>query len=119
MDFKVEGLQNIFYGEIVKFDKNNNLILKIDEKEYELKLINFKSNMIEFIFNNTFYEIRVLDSNGTDLKILLNGNPLTLKKHSRLNEILEKFSGRSGSSSGLHLKILYQVKSLEELYHYP
>jgi biotin carboxyl carrier protein len=101
MDFKVEGLQNIFYGEIIKFDKNNNLILKIDEKEYELKLINFKSNLIEFIFNNTFYEIRVLDSNSTDLKILLNGHPLTLKKHSRLNEILEKFSGRSGSSSGL------------------
>lgn len=101
MDFKVEGLQNIFYGEIIKFDKNNNLILKIDEKEYELKLINFKSNLIEFIFDNTFYEIRVLDSNSTDLKILLNGNPLTLKKHSRLNEILEKFSGRSVSSSGL------------------
>ena len=96
MDFKVEDLQNIFYGEIVKFDKNNNLILKIDDKEYELKLINFKNNLIEFIFDNTFYEIRILDSNSTDLKILLNGNPLTLKKHSRLNEILEKVSRRSG-----------------------
>ena len=61
MDFQVEGLQNIFYGEIIKFDKNNNLILKIDEKEYEIKLINFKSNLIEFIFDNAFYEIRVLD----------------------------------------------------------
>ena len=101
MDFKVEDLQNIFFGEIIKFDKNNNLILKIDEKEYELKLINFKSNLMEFIFDNTFYEIRVLDSNSTDLKILLNGNPLTLKKHSRLNEILEKFSTRGGSGIGL------------------
>ena len=101
MDFKVEDLQNIFYGEIVKFDKNNNLILKIDDKEYELKLINFKRNLIEFIFDNTFYEIRILDSNSTDLKILLNGNPLTLKKHSRLNEILEKVSRRSGGGGGL------------------
>jgi biotin carboxyl carrier protein len=101
MDFKVEDLQNIFYGEIIKFDKNNNLILKIDDKEYELKLINFKSNLIEFIFDNTFYEIRILDSNSTDLKILLNGNPLTLKKHSRLNEILEKVSGRIGGGGGL------------------
>jgi biotin carboxyl carrier protein len=101
MDFKVEDIPNIFYGEIIKFDKNNNLILKLDDKEYELKLINFKTNLIEFIFDNTFYEIRILDSNSTDLKILLNGNPLTLKKHSRLNEILEKFSGRSGSGGGL------------------
>ncbi len=101
MDFKIEDLPNIFYGEIIKFDKNNNLILRLDDKEYELKLINFKTNLIEFIFDNTFYEIRILDSNSTDLKILLNGNPLTLKKHSRLNEILEKFSGRSGSGGGL------------------
>ena len=32
---------------------------------------------------------------------MLNGNPLTLKKHSRLNEILEKVSRRSGGGGGL------------------
>jgi biotin carboxyl carrier protein len=109
MDFKVEDLQNIFYGEIVKFDKNNNLILKIDDKEYELKLINFKSNTIEFIFDNTFYEIRVLDSSSTDLKILLNGDPLTLKKHSRLNEILEKVSRRGGGGLSSQNSISSQI----------
>ena len=64
---------------------------------YELKLINFKSNIIEFIFNNSFYEVRVLESTSTDLKILINGNPLTLKKHSKLTEILEKSPSHSGS----------------------
>ncbi len=99
MEIKVEGLENVFHGEIVKFDKNNNLILKIEDKEYELKLISFKSNIIEFIFDNSFYEIRVLESTSTDLKILINGNPLTLKKHSMLTEILEKSPSRSGSGS--------------------
>jgi biotin carboxyl carrier protein len=99
MDFKVEDLQNIFYGDIEKLDKNNNLTLKIDDKTYDLKLINFKSNLIEFIFDNSFYEIRVLESTSTDLKILLNGNPLTLKKHSKLAEIIEKISGRSGAAA--------------------
>ncbi len=97
MEIKVDGLENVFHGEIVKFDKNNNLVLKIDDNEYDLKIINFKSNIIEFIFDNSFYEIRVLESTSTDLKVLINGNSLTLKKHSILTEILEKSSSRSGA----------------------
>ncbi len=62
MEIKVENINTIFHGEIVEFDKNNNLILKIDDKDYELKIINFKSNLLEFIFDKSFYEIRILES---------------------------------------------------------
>jgi biotin carboxyl carrier protein len=99
MEIKVEDIKTIFRGEIVEFDKNNNLVLKIDGKKHELKIISFKSNTLEFIFDNSYCEIRVLESTSTDLKILLNGNPLTLKKHSKLAEILEKSSGRGGGGS--------------------
>ena len=100
MEIKVEDIKTIFHGEIVEFDKNNNLVLKIDDKKHELKIISFKSNILEFIFDNSFCEIRVLESTSTDLKILLNGNPLTLKKHSKLAEILEKSAGRGGGGGG-------------------
>ncbi len=99
MEIKVEDIKTIFHGEIVEFDKNNNLVLKIDDKKHELKIISFKSNILEFIFDNSYCEIRVLESTGTDLKILLNGNPLTLKKHSKLAEILEKSAGRGGGGT--------------------
>ena len=99
MEIKVEDIKTIFHGEIVEFDKNNNLVLKIDDKRHELKIISFNSNILEFIFDNSYYEIRVLESTSTDLKILLNGNPLTLKKHSKLAEILEKSAGRGGGGS--------------------
>ena len=99
MEIKVEDIKTIFRGEIVEFDKNNNLVLRIDDKIHELKIISFKSNILEFIFDNSYCEIRVLESTSTDLKILLNGNPLTLKKHSKLAEILEKSAGRGGGGS--------------------
>lgn len=99
MEIKVEDIKTIFRGEIVEFDKNNNLVLKIDDKKHELKIISFKSNILEFIFDNSYCEIKVLESTSTDLKILLNGNPLTLKKHSKLAEILEKSAGRGGGGS--------------------
>lgn len=99
MEIKVEDIKTIFRGEIVEFDKNNNLVLKIDDKKHELKIISFKSNILEFIFDNSYCEIKVLESTSTDLKILLNGNPLTLKKHSKLAEIIEKSAGRGGGGS--------------------
>ena len=99
MEIKVEDIKTIFRGEIVEFDKNHNLVLRIDDKRHELKIISFKSNILEFIFDNSYCEIRVLESTSTDLKILLNGNPLTLKKHSKLAEILEKSAGRGGGGS--------------------
>jgi biotin carboxyl carrier protein len=100
MEIKVDDIQTIFRGEIVEIDKDNDLILRIDDKKHELKIISFKNNLIEFIFDNSFYEVSVIESTPTDLKILLNGNPLTLKKHSKLAEIMEKSSGRGGGSGG-------------------
>ncbi|MEJ7641537.1 MAG: acetyl-CoA carboxylase biotin carboxyl carrier protein subunit [Candidatus Nitrosocosmicus sp.] len=109
MEIKVEDIKTIFHGEIVEFDKNNNLVLKIDDKKHELKIISFKSNILEFIFDNSYYEIRVLESTNTDLKILLNGNPLTLKKHSKLAEIIEKSAGRGGGGGSSQNSISSQI----------
>jgi biotin carboxyl carrier protein len=99
MEIKVDDIQTVFRGEIVEIDKNNNLILKIDDNKHELKIISFKNSLIEFIFDNSFYEINLIESTATDLKILLNGNPLTLKKHSKLAEIMGKSAGRGGGGS--------------------
>ena len=38
MEVKVSGLENVFRSEIVKFDKNNNLILRIDDNDYRAEI---------------------------------------------------------------------------------
>ena len=38
MEIKVAGLENVFHSEIVKFDKNNNLILKIDDNDIRAEI---------------------------------------------------------------------------------
>jgi biotin carboxyl carrier protein len=108
MEIKVDDLGKVFHGEIVKFD-NNNLILRIEGIEHELKIISFKVNALEFIFDNSFYEIRVVESTGTDLKILINGNPFKFKKHSRLADIIEKSAGRGGGGQSSQNSISSQI----------
>jgi biotin carboxyl carrier protein len=99
MDIKVDNLETVFQSSIVKIDRDNNLILRINNIDHNLKLVNFKSNMLEFIFDNSYYEIRILDITNTDIFVLINGSPLTLKKHSILTDIIEK-SSKGGGGSG-------------------
>ena len=96
MDIKVDGLETIFQSNIVKINTDNNLILRINGADHNLKLVNFKSNILEFIFDNSYYEIRILDVTNTEIVVSINGSPLTLKKYSVLADIIEKSSKRSG-----------------------
>ncbi len=98
MDIKVDNLDTVFQSSIVKIDRDNNLILRINNIDHNLKLVNFKSNILEFIFDNSYYEIRILDITNTEIFVLINGSPLTLKKHSILTDIIEKSSKRGGGS---------------------
>jgi biotin carboxyl carrier protein len=98
MDIKVDNLETVFQSSIVKIDRDNNLILRINNIDHNLKLVNFKSNILEFIFDNSYYEIRILDITNTEIFVLINGSPLTLKKHSILTDIIEKSSKRGGGS---------------------
>ncbi len=98
MDIKVDNLETVFQSSIVKIDRDNNLILRINNIDHNLKLVNFKSNILEFIFDNSYYEIRILDITNTEIFALINGSPLTLKKHSILTDIIEKSSKRGGGS---------------------
>ncbi len=99
MEIKVNDLSHIFNGEIVRLDADGNLIIRIDNNEYILKLINSKDDYFEFIFDNSYHEIKVVESTTTELKILLDGYPMVLKKYSKLSEIIEKSAARAGGAS--------------------
>ncbi len=108
MEIKVNELSKIFNGEIIRIDSDNNLIIKIDNDEHTLRMINSKEDYFEFIFDNSYHEIKVLESTVTDLKILLDGHQMILKKHSTLLDIIEKSATRSGGPS-LHNTISSQI----------
>lgn len=99
MDIKVDGFPEEFSTNIIGFDKNNNLVIKINELEHIIKIINIQSDKFEFFFDNTFHEIKIIDSTTTELKILLDGQLITLKKHSNLSNIIERSNTIAGGSS--------------------
>jgi len=99
MEIKVDEINQEFEGKIKGFDKHDNLVVEINDTEHLIKIIDIKTDRFEFIFDNTYHETKISNSTSTELKILLDNMPMTLKKHSKLSEIIEKSSALSGGAN--------------------
>ena len=99
MRIKIDEISQEFEGKIRGFDKNENLIIDINGTEHLFKIVEIKTDRFEFIFDNTFHEVKLNESTSTELKLILDNMPMILKKHSKLSEIIEKSNALSGGAN--------------------
>jgi biotin carboxyl carrier protein len=90
MEFKVGDLAQPIEGEIISTFGNESILIKISGKEHILKLLKSGTNESEFILDHSFHHAKILQSSSSEIKISIDGQPLTIKKHSKLTEVLEK-----------------------------
>lgn len=90
MEFKVGDLAQPIEGEIISTFGNESILIKINGKEHILKLLKSGTNESEFILDQSFHHAKILNSSSSEIKISIDGQPLTIKKHSKLTEVLEK-----------------------------
>ena len=102
MEIKVNDIQEEFESKIIGFDKEGNLVVQINGSDHLIKVLDMKSDKFEFLFDNAFHEIKILEVTSTELKILLDGQSIGLKKHAKLTEIIEKSRANLGGASSLN-----------------
>jgi len=100
MEFKVGDLAEMLEGEVLRTTDNNSVLVKIGGKQHVLRLLKTGTSEFEFIFDNTFHHAKILQSSSSEVKLMIDGQPLTVKKHSKLTEVLEKASPLGGASGG-------------------
>jgi biotin carboxyl carrier protein len=100
MEFKVGDLAQLLQGEVLRTTENNSILVKIGGKEHNLRLLKSGTNEFEFILDNTFHHAKILQSGSAEVKLVVDGQPLTVKRHSKLTEVLEKASAMSGVGGG-------------------
>ncbi len=108
MEFKVGDLVQLLQGEVVRTTENNCIIIKIGGKEHILRLLKAGTNEFEFILDNTYHQAKILQSDSAGVKLIVDGQQLTVKKHSKLTEVLEKASAL-GSSGGGDRNLVSQI----------
>src|SRR5438093_4881821 len=100
MEFKINNLDNILTASISESTGNGKIIATINGKEHSIKTISLQNSILEFILDNSYRTPKILEFDSSHIKILMNGEQIILKKHSKFTEILEKSMALGGLSSG-------------------
>ena len=101
MEFKLEDIEETLNGEIISKISNNEYLIKIQEKEHQLQILSIDSNGMEFILDNQFHNVKYVENQTAEMKIIVDGVPMTINKHTKLDEIVYKITGRVDTGSAL------------------
>ena len=108
MDYKIEDVENAFVGEITENLGNNEYVIKINDKEHQVKILTMNSRGIEFILDQNYHTAKYLDNATNEISLVIDNVPVTLNMHSKLDEIVYKNSG-GGGSGGAQLALKSQI----------
>jgi biotin carboxyl carrier protein len=100
MEFRINDLKQIMSASLVTPQQDGTLVLSINGKERQLKIVSFSSDQLEFILENKYCTIRLIEAVSSHIKFVINGQQVTVKKHSKLTEILEKSLALIDKGSG-------------------
>jgi len=115
MELKLKGESEIYEASLVTSKKDGILIIHINGRDYEMRIITLKSNELNFIIDNTFYSIKILESATSTTRMLVNGIQISLNKHSKLTDVLEKaltLGDKGAGDHGLRSQIPGRVVSI-------
>ena len=116
MEFKLEDIEGTFDGEIINKISNTNYIIKIQDKEHQLQILNINSNGMEFVLDNKFHNVKYIENQTAEMKIVVDGLALTVNMHTKLDEIVYKSAGGADVGSiqiNLRSQIPGRVVSIE------
>ena len=116
MEFKLEDIEGTFDGEIISKISNTNYIIKIQDKEHQLQILNINSNGMEFVLDNKFHNVKYIENQTAEMKIVVDGLALTINMHTKLDEIVYKSAGGADVGSiqiNLRSQIPGKVVSVE------
>ena len=116
MEFKLEDIEETLNGEIINKISNNEYLIKIQDKEYHIQILNINSSGMEFVLDNHYHSVNYLENQTAEMKIVVDGVPLTINMHTKLDEIVYKNTGGADVGSAqinLRSQIPGRVVSIE------
>ena len=96
MEYKIEDIENTFNADVIQVLGNSEYLIKINDKETHLKVIVMSTRGIEFLLDQKYHNVRYLENTTANIKMVVDGVPITLNKHHKLNDIIYKNTGETG-----------------------
>jgi biotin carboxyl carrier protein len=115
MEYKIQDIECAFNGQVLQKIGKSEYIIKIDDKEHNLKILNMTARGIEFVLDQKYHSVKYLEAGTAEMKLVVDGTPFVVNMHHKLNEIVYKHSGGAESADakiGLHSQIPGKVVSV-------
>ena len=94
MEYKVETLNQLITASLITSQENGAAIVSINGKTRSLKIIRSVGNQLEFICDNKFHIVKIIEDVSSYVRLIIDGRQISLRKHSNLAQILGKSSSR-------------------------
>ena len=92
LEFKIGETKQEVNGEIIHALGDGAILLRINHKDYKVQLIKSSADEAEFFFENSFHYVKKIRSSSSGTLIILDGIPVTLRKHFKLAELIRDTS---------------------------
>lgn len=108
MNYKIPDIEKSFEGKIVENLGNNDYLIKINDKEHQLRILSMDAKGIEFILDQQYHNAKYLETLTNQMNIVIDNVPITLNMNTHFDEIVFKNSG-GASSGGAQLALKSQI----------
>ena len=99
MDYKVADVEKSFEGKITENLGNNDYVIKINDKEHQLKILSMDAKGIEFILDQQYHKAKYLETLTSQMNLVIDNVPVTLNMNTHFDEVVYKNSGGAGAGA--------------------
>ena len=108
MDYKIQDVEKSFDGRIVESLGNNEYLIRINDKDHQLRILGMDSKGMEFVLDNQYHKAKYLETLTNEMNLVIDNVPVTLNMNTHFDEVVFKNSGGSGSG-GAQLALKSQI----------
>lgn len=99
MDYKIPDIEKSFDGKIVENLGNNDYVIKINDNDHQLKILNMNTKGIEFILDQKYHRAKYLENSTNEMNLVIDNVPITINLHTHFDEVVYKNSGGGGTGN--------------------
>ena len=96
MEYKIADIEDTFNAEVIQVLGNAEYLIKINNKEKHLKILTMSTRGLEFLLDQKYHNVKYLENTTANIKLVVDGVPVTLNKQHKLNQIVYKNTGETG-----------------------
>ncbi len=108
MDYKISDVEQSFDGRIVENLGSNDYVIKINDREHQLRILGMDARGIEFVLDQQYHKAKYLETATNEMSLVVDNVPITLNMNTHFDKVVFKNSG-GGTAGGAQIALKSQI----------